>query len=342
MEENQETGDAQSVGWDQDFLRHLRIERQVSEYTLRNYRQALDEFAAWKRTGGRMSDGESASSNGEGAPTDWGAMQRDDFRGYLRWLGRKDLGRASVRLRFSAFRAFYRWLLREGRITHRPLRLLTLPQLEKRLPRFLPVEQMEALLRAPLELMKEAGDEKGSNEDVGGYLRDAAILEVIYSSGLRISEACGLRLEDVDRGQRLLRVRGKGRKERLVPIGEPAMAALERYWQSVGHPMAAKWPVFLGKTGAADASTIGVVEAAVLPSQVQGRLKRYLKRAGLDPTLTPHKLRHSFATHLLDRGADLRSVQELLGHAHLQTTEIYTHVTAERLKKVYDAAHPRA
>ena len=156
---------------------------------------------------------------------------------------------------------------------------------------------------------------------------------MIYSCGLRISELCGLRVEDIDFNEQIVRVRGKGKKERLVPVGAPALQAIQNYWAKLLEPPLAVQPVFRADTRRA---------GPLSPLQLSRRLKTYLKFAGLDPGLTPHKLRHSYATHLLDAGADLRSVQELLGHAHLITTQVYTHVTTERLKKAYDAAHPRA
>jgi integrase/recombinase XerC len=158
-------------------------------------------------------------------------------------------------------------------------------------------------------------------------------LETIYSCGLRISELCGLRADDFDWSQQIVRVRGKGKKERLVPIGKPALMAIQDYWNALKQPPSGQSPVFFSETKK---------RAPLAPIQLSRRLKIYLRQAGLDPGLTPHKLRHSYATHLLDAGADLRSVQELLGHAHLITTQVYTHVTTERLKKAYDAAHPRA
>src|SRR6185295_10817266 len=165
------------------------------------------------------------------------------------------------------------------------------------------------------------------------WLRDIAILETIYSCGLRVSELCGLQADDIDWNERVVRVRGKGKKERLVPIGEPALKTIEAYWSKLSLPPAGAAPVFLSdKQG----------QQPIYPRLLQLRLKRYLEIAGLDPHLTPHKLRHSYATHLLDAGADLRSVQELLGHAHLVTTQVYTHITTERLKKAYEKAHPRA
>lgn len=314
------TSPAPRDSWPERFLRHLAVERNSSGYTVRNYRQALEEVAAWHQ-------------NTLGAAPDWPALRREEFRLYLRQLGRRKLGRAAIALRFSALRTFYRFLLREGAVTAMPLKGLALPRQEKRLPRFLPEEQMEALLAAPLREFTRLSGNTDEPPDPSPFLRDLALLETIYSSGLRISEACGLTVADVDFSARLLQVRGKGRKERRVPIGQPALAAIGRYWEAVVHPRVAELPVFLG-----DRNSLSPVR----PVTVQKRLKQYLAAAGLDPALTPHKLRHSFATHLLDRGADLRSVQELLGHARLSSTEVYTHLTTERLKRVYDAAHPRA
>ncbi len=176
-------------------------------------------------------------------------------------------------------------------------------------------------------------DAPGRRVDRSVAARDGAILETIYSCGLRISELCGMRVEDIDWSEQLVRVRGKGKKERQVPIGAPALKAIEQYWKLLPARPSASEPVFLSSRKSTE---------PMLPRTFQSRLKRHLETAGLDPHLTPHKLRHSYATHLLDAGADLRSVQELLGHAHLVTTQVYTHVTTERLKKAYDAAHPRA
>ena len=160
-----------------------------------------------------------------------------------------------------------------------------------------------------------------------------AVLETIYSCGLRISELCGLVANDIDWNERLVRVRGKGKKERLIPIGRPALEAIRTYWSLLPQTPAGESPVFLATPKK---------RAPISHRHLQLRLKKHLATAGLDPSLTPHKLRHSYATHLLDSGADLRSVQELLGHAHLVTTQVYTHLTTERLKRAYDAAHPRA
>jgi len=301
------------------FRQNLETSRNVSRYTVRNYLHALREFSAWHQ-------------EDTGQAPDWPRLNRDDFRRYLRALGRRNLGRSPIRLRFSAFRTFYRFLLREALVTEIPLRNLSLPKPERRLPAFLTVEQIGPLLDAPLrELARVRAADPES--DVAPLLRDAALLELLYSSGLRISEVCGLRAGDIQTDERTLRVLGKGRRERQVPFGRAAAAALQRYWAATGHSRQPEAPAFPARSRSS---------SAVSPGEIQRRLKRYLAMAGLDPALTPHKLRHSFATHLLDRGADLRSVQELLGHARLTSTEVYTHVSMERLRRAYDAAHPRA
>jgi len=308
--------------WVRKFLTHLATDRGASVYTRRNYEQTLVEFCRW-HTGEHQ------------APPVWEKLQRDDFRGYLRYLGRGRLSRATTQLRFSALRSFYRYLMRQGAVESLPIKNLALPKLEKRLPGFLTRQQMLDLLAAPLKTLAESSQKKGAGRPLSPEvaLRDVAVLETIYSCGLRVSELCGLRVEDIDWTEQIVRVRGKGRKERLVPIGEPALRAIETYWGAILEPPVGPQPVFRADT-----------QKALPLNRVQlaRRLKIYLAIAGLDPKLTPHKLRHSYATHLLDAGADLRSVQELLGHAHLITTQVYTHITTERLKKAYNQAHPRA
>ena len=308
--------------WIQKFLAHLATDRGASVYTQRNYRQALTEFFRWHL-------------NECKSPPVWEKLQRDDFRSFVRFLGRNNLSRAATQLRFSALRTFYKFLMRQGIVEHLPIKNLSLPKLEKRLPRFLTVQQMAELLAAPAKLLATQQQKKGPGRPISAEVcqRDIAVLETIYSCGLRISELCGLRVEDVDWNEQIVRVRGKGKKERLVPVGEPALKAVQNYWCALLEPPVGVQPVFRADTRRA---------APLSPLQLSRRLKKYLILAGLDPSLTPHKLRHSYATHLLDAGADLRSVQELLGHAHLVTTQVYTHVTTERLKRAYDAAHPRA
>jgi integrase/recombinase XerC len=304
----------------QAFLAHLATDRGASVYTQRNYRAALAEFSRWQVAE-------------LGQPPAWDRLQRDDFRAYLRRLGRGKLGRAAIQLRFSALRSFYKFLVRRGVVRATPIRNLALPKREKRLPQFLTADQMTALLAAPVREHELLGRQTDHPVDETVWLRDAAILETIYSCGLRVSELCGLQAADVDWNEQLVRVRGKGKKERQSPIGAPALEAIRRYWRQLASPPAGSLPVFLAHPDQPE---------PVQPRVVQARLKRYLAAAGLDPRLTPHKLRHSFATHLLEAGADLRSVQELLGHAHLATTQVYTHLTTERLKQAYDRAHPRA
>ena len=303
------------------FLQHLATDRGASVYTQRNYRQAMFEFHRWHQSERQQ-------------PPAWESLKRDDFRAYLRFLGRHNLSRAAIQLRFCALRTFYRFLIRHGAIGASPIKNLALPKVGKRLPKFLTPEQMASLLEAPVKLLPaEGGADADRTSATFVCRRDVAVLETIYSCGLRISELCGLVAQDIDWNECLVRVRGKGKKERLVPIGQKALSAIRDFWSLLPQSPAGESPVFL-----ASPRKRTPVSARLL----QLRLKKYLAFAGLDPSLTPHKLRHSYATHLLDGGADLRSVQELLGHAHLVTTQVYTHLTTDRLKRAYDAAHPRA
>jgi len=308
--------------WIEKFLAHLATDRGASVFTQRNYRQALMEFARWHLTERKT-------------VVVWGKLQRDDFRSYLRYLGRNHLSRAATALRFSALRTFYKFLIRHGLVETLPIKNLSLPKAAKRLPKFLTIQQMTDLLAAPAKLLAAQTGKNGPGRPISAEVcrRDVAVLETIYSCGLRVSEMCGLRVDDIDFSEQIIRVLGKGKKERLVPVGEPALRAIQNYWGSLLSPPNGAQPVFCADTKK---------RSPLNRIQLARRLKNYLIVAGLDPALTPHKLRHSYATHLLDAGADLRSVQELLGHAHLITTQVYTHVTTERLKKAYDAAHPRA
>jgi integrase/recombinase XerC len=302
------------------FLAFLRTERGASEYTCRNYQQVLTEFMRWYK-------------EEHPQPLDWRKLERDDFRSYLRYLGRHQLSRSAIRLRFSGLRSFYKYLIRRGILDTLPIKNISLPKPDKRLPRFLTPRQMIDLLQAPLEDLKRLRENSEEPVEESPFLRDVAILETFYSCGLRISELCGLLASGIDWDSQTIRVLGKGKKERLLPIGKTALNAIQTYWKSLANPPSGQTPVFLRDKAE---------PLPMYPRLVQLRLKRYLEIAKLDPHLSPHKLRHSYATHLLDAGADLRSVQELLGHAHLVTTQIYTHVTTERLKRVYDESHPRA
>jgi integrase/recombinase XerC len=301
--------------WLSQFFQHLSS---ASPYTLRNYQRALLEFKGWYQKD-RKED------------LVWDKLQRHDFRAYLHFLGKRKIEHSSTKLRFAALRSFFKFLIRQRMVESSPIKGIHMPKLPKRLVQFLTIQQMRNLLAAPSELLPRDGKATPSAKVL--CWRDVAVLETIYSCGLRISELCGLRAVDINRSEGLVRVRGKGKKEREIPIGEPALKAIDYYWRLLPKQPEGDCPVFLARSK-------GI--RAVSPRSLQLRLKRYLKVVGLEyEKVTPHKLRHSYATHLLDAGADLRSVQELLGHAHLVTTQIYTHVSTERLKQAYHKAHPR-
>ena len=256
--------------WVDRFVQHLTTDRHASPFTVRNYTQALHEFFRWHE------------QERHAAP-DWARLERDDFRAYLRHLGRHQLSRAATHLRFSALRTFYKFLARRGAVAATPVKNISLPKLEKRLPLFLTLQQMEALLMAPFKEITgvpKAGSRSGRPVEPGVPERDVAILETIYSCGLRVSEMCGLRVADIDWGEQLVRVRGKGRKERLVPIGTKALEAIKIYWSQLPRVPGGAAPVFITEKRQ--------------PTPMSGfmlarRLKKYLATAGLDPSLTPHK-----------------------------------------------------
>ena len=308
-----------STDWPEQFFLFLSNEKDASVYTQRNYQQALNEFEQWYRDTNE-------------SPVRWGQLERNDFRLFLRQLGRKELSQAAIRLRFSALNSFYKFLMRRGLVESSPVKGVTLPKPAKRLPQFLTIDQMNALLDAPMrELSAKGGTKRKVNQVLS--LRDRAILETIYSCGLRIGEICRMLAGEIEPDDLVVNVHGKGKKERQVPIGRAAVEAIRLYWERLAKPPTLDEPVFFASEKK---------RSAIYPRLVQLRLKKYLTVCGLDPTLTPHKLRHSYATHMLDAGADLRSVQEMLGHANLTTTQVYTHVTTERIKQAYDEAHPRA
>lgn len=322
MPDEAKTGGADAE-WPGLFYRFLIDEKDASVYTQRNYRQALDEFDKWYR-------------KANVSPVRWAELERNDFRLFLRQLGRRELSQAAIRLRFSALNSFYKFLMRRGLVEASPVKGVTLPKPAKRLPQFLTIDQMIALLNAPeAEYNAERLAKEGTSKKVRKalYLRDRAILETIYSCGLRIGEMCRMTVDEIVFGESVVNVQGKGKKERQVPIGRAALDAIQGYWQHLAKPPAIDEPVFFASE---------TKRTPVYPRLVQMRLKKYLNACKLDATLTPHKLRHSYATHMLDAGADLRSVQELLGHSNLATTQVYTHVTTERIKRAYDEAHPRA
>jgi site-specific recombinase XerD len=287
----------------EEFLRYLDVERNASGRTITAYRHALAGF------------------RGDKTPR-WKECVADDFRDYLFRAMKKKQARSYVRLQFSAFRTFYRFLVERKGLARDPVRELELPKAEKKLPLVLTRQQIDELLTAPLRVPKH------QSAPTWMPLRDAAIMEVFYSSGLRLSELASLNVADVDVYTESVRVLGKGRKERVCPVGAPALEAVSRYRSAANVQTG---PLFINKT-----------RTRISPRSIWLILKRYLRHTSIPISLSPHKLRHSFATHLLDGGADLRSVQALLGHASLSTTQIYTHVTVERLKQAYDDAHPRA
>lgn len=288
----------------EEFFRFLEVERNASPRTLIAYRQALEAFREQKNFRA------------------WPECQADDFRDYLFDLMKKGQARSYIRLQFSAFRTFFRFLVERKNLASDPVRQLQLPKADKKLPLVLTGKQIDELLSAPLRVAK--------NRAAPGWmpLRDVAIMELFYSSGLRLGELASLNVADLDVYTESVRVLGKGRKERVCPVGAPALEAVSRYRAAANVQTG---PLFINKS-----------RRRISSRSIWLILKRYLRHTSIPISVSPHKLRHSFATHLLDSGADLRSVQALLGHASLSTTQIYTHVTVERLKKAYGEAHPRA
>ncbi|NLF21690.1 MAG: tyrosine-type recombinase/integrase [Lentisphaerae bacterium] len=308
------------------FARHLRVERQASEHTCAAYLQDLAQFAA-------RAFGESAEP-----PFDWLQPDRFTVRGFLVDCQKGGAAASTTRRKLAAVRAFYTFLIRERAVERNPCAGLRGPRQERRLPDVLTLRQVAALLAAPLDALQARRDRSGVPPpplDAYAAWRDAAIFEVLYSTGARVAEAAGLTRAAADLDSGIVRLRGKGRKERLGALGRPARETLRQaldfsvfIWPESARPDA---PLFLNLKG-----------GPLTPRSIERQMKRWLAAAGLPPRLSPHKLRHSFATHLLEAGADLRSVQELLGHASLSTTQIYTHVTVERLKDIYRGTHPRA
>src|SRR5262245_39337677 len=282
------------------FLRYLAVERGAAAHTVRGYRSDLLDCVAFleRRRLGALPDADARV-----------------VRGYLADLHARGLARTSIARRLASLRSFFRFLVRRGRAKVNPAREVRTPRLPGRLPTHLPIDQSDALFRQPF-----ADDEAGR--------RDRAILEMLYASGVRVAELSGLDVDDVDLREGGVRVLGKGKKERIVPLGTKAIEAVRAYLE---RREGSRGALFRNPRG-------GRLTVRSLHRIVRARART----AGLPGRVTPHTLRHTFATHLLDAGADLRLIQELLGHARLSTTQRYTHVSADRLAKVYDAAHPRA
>lgn len=288
------------------FFEFQGTEKSASPRTLINYREALAAYRSWR--GERFSN--------------WRDATGDEFRDYLFAMMKQGLQRSTIRLRFAALRSFYKFLVLRRGLPCSPVAGVLLPKAARGLPVVLSLAQIDELLAIPLHLPLD------KKTPMWLPLRDAAILEMFYSCGLRIAELLALDVKDIDFIGETVRVFGKGGKERIVPVGSPAINAIQRYRQAAA---VTSGPLFLSKR-----------LSRITQQAVDQLLKKHLKHSSIPFGISPHKLRHSFATHLLDAGADLRSVQSLLGHSSLSTTQIYTHVTKERLKTAYDSAHPRA
>jgi len=278
------------------FLEHLAGARGASPHTIRSYRADLDQFREFLASRGDV------SLTGADART---------IRAYLAWLHGRRLDRVSIARKLAAVRSCFRFLARRGVLARNPAREVRAPRLPRKLVSFLPIDEVHALLDGPIRRS-----------------RDQAILELLYASGLRVSELAGLGFDDVDRAGSTVRVLGKGSKERVVPFGTAAAEALDAYMTERGP---APGPLFINARG-----------GRLSVRSVHTIVRRQARAAGIGRPVSPHTLRHTFATHMLDAGADLRLIQDLLGHSRLSTTQRYTHVSADQLMRVYDAAHPRS
>ncbi len=292
------------------FLNYQRTERNASELTVKSYREDLTALADY------------LEEAHEGICPSPSQVSSIELRGYVGALHEAEYAKSTIARRLASLRSFYRFGQREGWVDNNPAKALRNPRQGRTLPHFLSSDDIGRLLRAP------------SAKTVPGK-RDRAILETMYSAGLRVSETVGLNDGDLDFRGEIARVRGKGKRERFAPIGSFAAKALQTWLEvrklHASQSRGAESPVFVNKFG-----------RRITTRSVARMLEKYLKEAGLDGRTSPHSLRHSFATHLLDRGADIRSVQELLGHKSLVTTQIYTHVSTAGLREIYEKAHPRA
>jgi integrase/recombinase XerC len=299
-----------------DFLKHLKYERNLSEHTLRNYESDMEQFYDFIAP---------PNSDGERRDVDIHSLDNLTIREYMATLYEKKKKKSSIHRKVACLRTFFRFLCREGVLEKNPAMLVSSPRVDRKLPNHLTIEQMVKFIETP------------ETDTVLGK-RDRAILELLYASGVRVSELVGLNLTDIDFNHQTLRVKGKGRKERMVPFGNHAKAALEAYLGVRGELLVEADPddrdpnaVFMNYQG-----------TRITTRSVGRMLDKYCKQCAEIHHVSPHALRHSFATHLLDAGADLRTIQELLGHARLTTTQQYTHVSTDKLMEVYDKAHPKA
>lgn len=312
------------------FIEHLRGERHFSAHTARCYAADLEQFVAFLLEGvaptGKPSNGEATLSVVARTPITERdrrmlSVDTERIRVFMSQLAEKNYCKSTVARKLATLRSFYKFLLRRGFVKENPVAVIRTPKQEKRLPKFLDLEQIEKLF---------------NNCDINTLLgaRDRAILETLYSTGMRVSELVALDVDEIDLGASVVRVRGKGRKERVVPIGPGAIKAILHYLdlrRNNVSPKSDAAALFINKHG-----------QRLSTRSVRRKLDKYLLEAGLDLSVSPHTLRHSFATHMLRSGADLRSVQEMLGHQSLSTTQIYTHLTSDAVKDEYEKAHPRA
>jgi integrase/recombinase XerC len=291
------------AGWIDRFIRHLEYERRLSPQTCKNYRRDLQALAAWLDASG---------------VADWSGVDSEHVRAFSASCFRKGLSAKSIQRRLSAARTFFRYLLREKAVHRNPVTSVAAPKSKKRLPGNLDADRMARLLEIP-------GD--GPIVD-----RDRAMLELLYSSGLRLAELVDLDLGDVDTNDATVRVTGKGNKDRIVPVGRQALKAL-RQWLLTRSDLAGvdEKALFVSNRG-----------TRISHRSVQARVKHWARKQGIDANVYPHLFRHSFATHVLESSHDLRGVQELLGHANISTTQVYTHLDFQHLAQIYDQTHPRA
>jgi len=290
------------------FITYLKVERNYSQHTVDGYKGDLSDFMGFLRNEG-------------GSLPNVRDIDHLTIRSYLANLQQRQLARSTVVRRLSSIRSFFKYICRMGYLEADPTSALSSPKVGRKLPTFLEISEVEALLSAP-DLSSIVG------------LRDRAIIELLYSTGMRVSELLKLDLPDIDRTNAIVKVRGKGKKERIIPIGGPAISAINSYLEKRGKlpKKESTQAVFLSERGNRIPDT----------KSIRRRIDKYAQMAGIKRKISPHTLRHTFATHLVNAGADLRTVQEMLGHTNLATTQIYTQVTSDRLKKVYEKSHPRA
>jgi integrase/recombinase XerC len=299
-----------------DFVRYMEIEKNLSVHTRKNYLTDLRQFKGFLDT--------SPVTAGKDCNNYFSYIDHTTIRAFLGSLYRAKVKKVTIARKVAALRSFFKYLLREGRIKVNPALLVQAPPSEKYIPVFLSVDEMFALLAVPFK------------QDAAG-LRDRTIIEFFYSSGIRLSELAGLNVGDIDFNRVLMKIRGKGKKERIVPVGEPALLAIRNYLErrdellQGGRENDVNVPVFISRNG-----------TRLTTRSVARILDRYVRLSGINRKISPHTLRHTFATHLLDAGADLRAIQELLGHESLSTTQKYTSVSVSKLMEVYDKAHPKA